>query len=135
MAECARCGDFTDNPAEDEYHYCDACLDDFEQVRKNGVVIKSLGSDTGYQVILPSSSGSRSGKESNQVDALARGKKIADELDVACLFEYSGSGSQWILDEYLQSNPKIRADVQDRLSRVPEPSSKGFFARLKNIIS
>jgi hypothetical protein len=135
MPECARCGDFTDNPAEDQYHYCDRCLDDFEEVKQNGVVIESLGPNNGYRIIPPASADSASGEESNQIDALARGKKVAEEIGEDCLFKYGGTGSQWLVDEYLQSHPEIRAKVQDRLSRVPKSSSTGMLTRLRNLLS
>lgn len=76
----------------------------------------------------------RDGVEETQTDALARGKYLAEELGLDGLFEYHATGSQWILDEYLQAHPEIRSDVIDRLSRVPDKTQDGLLARLRTLL-
>lgn len=134
MAECARCGDFTDNPEDGQYQYCDGCLDEFNAVREHGVVVEQNRSSGDYHVYVTADSDQHDGGvESSQVDGLARGKKLADELNLDALFEYKKSGSVWLLDEYLQSHPSIRTDVRQRLSRVPSKSDQGLLAKLKSL--
>ncbi|TSD15095.1 hypothetical protein DP107_04370 [Haloglomus irregulare] len=84
MAECERCGDFTDNPADGEYHYCDDCLDEFAAIESNGVIVEEEPDSGAYHVIVTARDSSMDGgSEDSQVDALARGKYIAD-MDVLC---------------------------------------------------
>jgi len=136
MPECARCGAFTDNPAEGDYHYCDDCLDRFDEIRKHGVIVQSAPDENGYEVYVSHDTDRfDGGRESNQTDALARGKYIADELGVDGLFKYDRSGSQWLLEEYLKEHPSVRSNAMDRLSRVPENSDKGLFDKLRTLFS
>ncbi|WP_225333731.1 hypothetical protein [Halomicrobium urmianum] len=88
MAECARCGDFTDNSAEGEYHYCEDCLGRFGEVESSGVVIEQ-GNDGEHHVIVTDDTASLDGgTEQSQVDALARGKCIVDECGLEAVFKY-----------------------------------------------
>jgi len=65
--------------------------------------------------------------------ALICEKYIADELGVDGLFEYDRSGSQWVLEEYLNEHPSVRSNAMDRLSRVPENSDKGLIDKLRTL--
>jgi hypothetical protein len=134
MAECVRCGDFTDNPADGEYHYCDDCLDHFAEVEGNGVIVEEDPADDAYYIIVTARDASMDGgSESSQADALARGKYVADETGLPALFKYKSSGSRWILDEYLEAHPKIRQDVHDRIRRVPDQSD-GLISRVRSFL-
>lgn len=134
MGECARCGNFTDNPAEGEYQYCDDCQSRFDEVRRNGVVVREKADGNGYEIsVNRSSNPHEGGVEDDQVDALARGKFLVEQTGETGLFEYRTTGSQWILEEYLQEHPQIRRDVNDRLSRVPEKADGGLLQKLKSL--
>jgi hypothetical protein len=74
------------------------------------------------------------GTEGSQVDGLARGKYISDETGLPALFKYESTGSRWVLDEYLEAHPKIRQQVHERLSRVPERSSNGLLQRIRDFL-
>lgn len=133
MPECIRCGDFTDNPADGDYHYCDECLDGFAEIESSGVIVEQRDSG-GYNVIVTDATASLDGgNEESQVEALARGKYIADECGLEALFKYERTGSNWVLDEYLQTHPNIRKDVHERLSRVPEQTPEGLLDRIKSL--
>lgn len=133
MAECARCNAFTDNPAEGKYHYCDDCLAEFEEIRTTGVVVEPVGRSDGYHVQLPRKfDGYESGQESNQADAIARGKWLCDELGLDGLFVYHETRSTWPLDEYLRAHPLVRRDALDRVRRVPSSPRPSFLTRLRN---
>ena len=134
MAECARCNAFTDNPAEGEYPYCDECHDYFETIRESGVIVQQMTDSEGYQIYVTAKKGhNQGGVEKTQVNALARGKQLADEYGLEALFEYQRSGSQWGLDEYLQAHPEIQRDVRERLRRTPAQTDGGFMKRLRNL--
>lgn len=131
MPECSRCGDFTDSPMNGDYHYCSDCLDTFDKIRQNGVVVSGKGT---YDVLVNvDGHEDKGGQEQSQEDALARGKLLTDELGTRGLFEYQRSGSLWILSEYLDAHPKIQRDVSKRLSRVPDKDSDGLLTKLKDI--
>ena len=134
MAECARCGDFTDNQAQKKYNYCNDCEDLFKEIRNSGIVIEPLGRPKGYDIRITSSKkGYSGGRESNQIDALARGQWLMDELNVRGIFTYHGSGSIWPVEEYLEAHPKINRKVQNRIARVPEKTRVGLLSRIKNL--
>lgn len=133
MPECARCGDFTDNSAEQHYHYCDDCMDRFAEIAERGVVIEQEKDGTHIMVTARDESFD-GGMESSQIDGLARGKYISDETGLPALFKYSKSGSRWELDEYLREHPKIRQQVHDRLRRVPDKSPDGFMQRIREFL-
>lgn len=135
MAECVRCGDFTDNPSEGDYHYCEDCLNRFSQIESSGVIIEQDGANGEYHVIVTDGTASLDGgSEDSQEGALARGKYISDECGVEALFKYENTKSRWILDEYLQAHPDIRQDVHERLRRVPDQTSDGFLSRIKSFL-
>lgn len=130
MPECARCGDFTDNPASKDYHYCDNCIEHFNYIRNHGVTVRSVDDQGNYAVTVNlDGHEDTGGREASQIDALARGKKTAEDLGVQAMFEYTTTGSQWDLDTYLVNHPDIRAGVYDRLSRVP-PEEKNILQRI-----
>lgn len=133
MGECARCGAFTDNPADGEYQYCDDCHEVFDEIRREGIVVQQAGSG-GYEVYVTKDSDKYDGgTEKRQADALARAKYLENELNTGALFEYRKTGSQWALNEYLQEHPSIRRDVMSRLSRVPERTDQGLLSRLRSL--
>ena len=132
MPECERCGAFTDNRRSGEYHYCSDCLDIFNEVRQAGVVVK--GEDEYDVLVNVDGHEEKGGKEYSQVDALARGKLVADELGVDGLFEYDGTGSIWLIEEYLNTHPSIQNDVSRRLSRIPDDES-GLLSKLRSVFS
>ena len=135
MAECARCGDFTDNPPEGRYNYCDDCLGVFDEIRRSGVVIEPLGSGQGYNVHLAKDySGYSGGQESSQIDALARGKWLSDELGIKGIFTYGGTGSTWLIDEYLREHPSVRRKALNRIRRIPDKARPGLLTRLRNLL-
>jgi len=134
MPECVRCGAFTDNPTDGDYHYCDNCRDRFAEIEANGVIVEQDG-DGQYQVIVTAADATHDGgTELSQTDALARGKYIADESGLEAIFKYKRTGSRWLLEEYLQEHPSIRQDVHERLRRVPDETSDGFLARIKSFL-
>lgn len=134
MPECVRCGAFTDNPAEGDYHYCDECLEIFSEIEKSGVIVEQEDPGGRYHVIVTDRDSSLDGgMEKSQTEALARGKYIADEVGENALFKYAESGSIWVLDEYLQEHPEIRQDIHERLRRVPEKTPDGFIGKMKRL--
>lgn len=134
MPECARCGDFTDNPAAGQYHYCDACTDLFDAIRSQGVVVTQANNGDGYEILVTvSGAEDRGGHEDTHVEALARGKLLADELGADALFEYDSTGSRWVLENYLDRHPAVNRDVEKRLQRVPEDRSKSLLGRLRSL--
>jgi hypothetical protein len=135
MPECDRCGDFTDNPAEGEYHYCDDCLNRFAEIESNGVIVEQDSEGGDYHIIVTARESSmEGGSEHSQIDALARGKYIADETDLPALFRYKRSGSRWELDEYLKAHPDIRQDVHERLRRVPGNTNDGWLSKIRDFL-
>ncbi|WP_340099473.1 hypothetical protein [Salinibaculum salinum] len=134
MAECARCNDFTDNTAEGEYHYCNDCLQTFQEIEQHGVVVEDTDGGDVHVIVTAHETSFDGGTESSQVDGLARAKYIADETGLDGLFKYGRSGSRWVLDEYLEAHPEIRQDVHERLSRVPETKSAGLIDKIKSIL-
>lgn len=133
MPECARCHDFTDNPADGDYHYCDECLDEFAEIEQRGVIVEH-GSDGDVHVIVTASDETiDGGTEQSQTDGLARGKHIADETGLPVLFKYNRTGSRWLLAEYLQAHPDIRQQVHERLRRIPDDSS-GLLDRVRGLL-
>lgn len=135
MPECERCGDFTDNQAEGQYYYCNDCLDRFAEIESNGVIVEQDFTEDGYHIILTARDSSvDGGSETSQVSALARGKYIAEETGQPALFRYKSSGSQCVLDGYLQAHPSIRQDVHERLRRVPEQTSDGLLRKITNFL-
>jgi hypothetical protein len=131
MPECDRCGAFTDVAREGDYHYCEDCRSTFAGIRENGVVVRGEGE---YDVLVNVDGHyDKGGQEQSQVDALARGKLLSDELGVDGLFEYGETGSTWILSEYLNAHPDIQTDVSERLSRVPDRDDAGLLAKLRSI--
>jgi hypothetical protein len=134
MAECERCGDFTDNPADGEYHYCDACLDEFAEIESNGVVVEGGAGDEYHVIVTARDASLDGGQELSQVNALARGKYIADENDLPALFKYQPSSSRWVLEEYLEAHPGIRQDVHERIRRVPDRADDGLLTRIRNFL-
>ncbi|SEH63810.1 hypothetical protein SAMN05192561_11728 [Halopenitus malekzadehii] len=135
MAECERCGDFTDNAADGRYHYCDDCLEHFTTVESEGVVVEEDPTADEYHIIVTARDASMDGgSEQSHVEALARGKYIADETGLPALFKYETTGSRWDLETYLQEHPSVRTDVHDRLRRVPEGTDEGFLGKVRRFL-
>ena len=134
MPECVRCGAFTDNPAEEDYHYCDECLDRFAEIERSGVIVEQNEPGGDYHVIVTDQNASLDGgTELSQTDALARGKYICDECGLDGLFKYKRTGSRWVLEEYLRAHPSLRQEVHERLRRVPEQTEDGFLDRVRKL--
>ncbi|MFB6164899.1 MAG: hypothetical protein ABEJ31_07055 [Haloarculaceae archaeon] len=88
-----------------------------------------------YHIIVTDGEASLDGgAEKSQVQALARGKYIADECGLDAIFKYAGTESIWILDEFINAHPSVRQDVHERLRRLPENTSDGFLDRIRNIL-
>jgi hypothetical protein len=134
MAECARCHDFTDNPADGEYHYCDDCLDEFAEIEQRGVIVEDEPGGGVHVIVTASDTSIDGGKEQSQIDGLARGKHIADETGLPAIFKYERSGSRWLLEEYLEAHPDIRQQVHERLRKLPDDSSSGFLNRVRDLL-
>lgn len=134
MPECARCHDFTDNPANGEYHYCDDCREKFAEIERRGVVVEHDSDGEVHVVVTDHDETFDGGTERSQVNGLARGKYIAEETGLPALFKYQRSGSRWVLEEYLQAHPGIRQDVHERLRRVPDTSPDGFIDRIRDFL-
>jgi hypothetical protein len=99
------------------------------------VIVRLIDDRGNYEVsVTVSGMEGRGGREPSQVEGLARGKKLADELGTNAMFEYPKTGSQWDLESYLNAHPDVRASVYDRLSRVPNRSIAGLFTRLKRAL-
>ena len=136
MPDCARCGaEGVEPPNEywDSYVYCDDCRAIIEDAKENGVVVRSrhgnrLSDEVPYEVTVnvdgiknPHTVNS-SNRPRNQVEALAMGKKIMRKHDLPGVFIYQKSGSEWLLEEYLEAHPGIAEDVENE--------NKGFLSRL-----
>lgn len=135
MPECARCGAFTDNPAKKRYHYCQDCQHHFDRIRQNGIVVRSGARRRDNTVVVNDGRHSdRGGQEPTFIEALARGKKLANELALDAMYEYEKRGSQWDLDAYLNRHPRTRSKVFSRLSRDPTKSSAGLITRLRRML-
>lgn len=134
MPECARCSDFTDNPANQDYHYCDDCLNHFEEVEDRGVIVEHERNGEVYVMVTSLDEAEDGGTEYSQIEGLARGKYIANETGLPAVFKYNQTGSIWDLDDYLREHPSIRQDVNDRLRKVPDNSSEGLIQRIRNIL-
>jgi hypothetical protein len=131
MPECARCHDFTDNSPDGDYHYCDDCLDQFSEVEQSGVVVEHDTNGEVHVIVTGTGGTFSGGVEQSQVDGLARGKNISEEMGLPALFKYNETGSRWLLDEYLEEHPDIRKEVHERLRRLPDDSSGGILARIR----
>lgn len=134
MPECVRCGDFTDNPADGDYYYCDDCLDRFAEIEERGVIVEQEKEGDVHVIVTAHDEKFDGGTEESQVHGLARGKYIADETGLPALFKFERSGSRWVLDEYLTEHPDIRQDVHERLRRVPDKSPEGFLDRIREFL-
>jgi len=134
MPECVRCGDFTDNPSEGDYHYCSSCQERFSEIEDRGVIVEDTTGDEVHVIVTAHDESFDGGAENSQIDGLARGKYISDETGLPAVFTYERTGSRWILDEYLESHPGIRQEVYQRLSRVPEKSSDGLLQRIRDFL-
>lgn len=60
--------------------------------------------------------GSGEGIERTQVEALAAYLDLMEKHDCQGLFEYSPSGSRWLVEEYLEAHPGIAEDVESERS-------------------
>jgi len=134
MPECVRCGDFTDNPSDGEYHYCDECLDYFAAVEERGVIIEHESDGDVHVIVTANNESFDGGSEQSQIDGLARGKHIAEQTGLPAIFKYKATGSCWELDEYLQAHPKIRQNVHERLRRVPDNTAERLIDRIKSLL-
>lgn len=133
MVECTRCGDFVANVREGTSHYCDECLAKFAKIRQQGVVVEQFESGD-YHVYVPADGVETNGRfESDQIEALVRGKYLQHEFDLTALYDFVNAGSTWILDEYLQEHPEIQQAVNERLDEISESYSSGILDPLKNL--
>ena len=103
--------------------------------RSNGVIVEEDPEQDEYHIIVTARDASvDGGSEQSQIDALARGKYVADETGLSAIFKYETSGSRWLLDEYLEAHPDIRQDVHERLRRVPDRTDDGLLSRIRNFL-
>lgn len=121
--DCARCGAIASKTSaayyEDEgYHYCSECWDLFEQIKENGVGATWRANRAGavQEVYVITYQGSAQGYQHTQVEALARCLDLMEKYNCRGLFEYSQTGSRWLVDEYLKEHPNIADDVEDERS-------------------
>lgn len=135
MSKCARCGDPTTGEEHyisrysQSYDYCEDCCETFEEVKENGVKVRSrhgnridnprrdLWADAPYIDGRP---------PRNQVEALAAAVREMEEHDVRGIFIYQKTGSRWLISEYLDAHPSIAADVEEYL----ESQQGGLLSRI-----
>jgi len=65
---------------------------------------------------------------------LARGKWLSDELGIKGIFTYGGTGSTWLIDEYLREHPSVRRKALNRIRRIPDKARPGLLTRLRNLL-
>ncbi|WP_336327611.1 hypothetical protein [Halovenus sp. HT40] len=135
MPECTRCGDFTDVSSTGEYHYCEGCQEEFQEVEKSGIIVEDDTDGDVHVIVTAHDEEFDGGTENSQVDGIARGKYIAEETDLPAMFKYRKTGSMWMLDEYLEAHPDIRKRVHQRLSRVPDKSEDGLLDRVRAFLN
>ncbi|RZV08654.1 hypothetical protein BDK88_2728 [Natrinema hispanicum] len=141
MGKCARCGTEDANPPKHnrhlDYEYCDECQEMFDSVWENGVVVRSRHSnrafdDLPYEVSIRADDVNTTENwrdkrnPQNQVEALGEAKKAMETYDLPGLFIYQKTGSVWLIDEYLETHPKIRGDVED----YNDSSGGGFLSNI-----
>lgn len=133
MAECARCRARTDDETRGEYRYCEDCRDHFSAIERAGVVVEDrAGGDVG--VLVTASETTMDGCiEKHRVEALARGKQIADVEELDALFVVEQSGARWELEAYLDAHPDVRQDVERRVERLPDPDSGGLLSWIRGL--
>lgn len=99
--------------------YCTNCVTLFEEIAEEGVVVRSRHDEPDYDEIpyVIHWDGTAQTAE-NQIEALARGKEVAERNDVAGLFIYQRRGSHWILDAYLDAHPDLRSKVVSERRKI-----------------
>jgi hypothetical protein len=135
MSDCARCGVSIPNHSEGSSNYCGACQSRFDKVRQEGVIVEKQSGSSVYQIAITTDETRQEwGTESTQIEALARGQYLCERLGVEGLFHYHGSGSQWLLDEYLRANPQIRQDVQAEADHLTDQGEGGILDDIQTVI-
>jgi|GEM_PF-2145441 len=105
---CGRCGEPTnESPSESDYAYCEGCLEKFRRTERDGVTVEPSG-----QAYAVKYRGERLGPCS-QTKALAYAYYLSGWKSIPGVFKYRGSRSRWLLDEYLDTHPSIKSDVED----------------------
>lgn len=104
--------------------YCDTCVDEFETIAENGVVVRSRHGKSDYdQKPYVVSGGGTQYIEHSQTAALARGQELTETHGCHGLFIYWRNGSHWDLETYLDAHPRIadRVEKERRKIRGQEP--------------
>lgn len=121
MVTCTRCGaEAEESPAYGKYNYCDECVEMFEEIRKNEMLIRSRHGNREFDRYPYEVTGA--GIQPNQVKALAKGLDVAEKRGVRAVFHYQKTRLWWLVDEYLEAHPGIAEDV--------EKERRGFLSRL-----
>jgi len=99
--------------------YCDNCVDTFETVAEQGVVVRSRHGrpDHEEKPYVVRGCGEQY-VEHSQIEALARGKEISDSEGVPGLFIYWRRGSHWLLDTYLDEHPSLASKVERERRKI-----------------
>ena len=104
--------------------YCDDCVATFERIAEHGVVVRSRHDQSNFhEKPYIVTDGNHQYVEHSQVEALARGRELADERETQALFIYWKTGSHWELSNYLETHGGIRNDVirEQRKIRGAQP--------------
>lgn len=118
---CTRCGErFAEGGVQFKQRvYCAACVGLFEAIAEEGVVVRSRHDRDNFQkkpyVVA---GGGEQYVEHSQVEALARGKQLAERMETRGLFIFWKHGSHWVLDRYLDEHPEIARDVEGEARKL-----------------
>lgn len=124
MGRCDRCGDDATQESfayqqGSGYQYCSDCWSTFEEIQENGVraTWKANRAGMAQEIYEVTYSGEVEVYADSQVEALEACLRLMGENDCRGLFEYSKSGSRWLVSEYLDAHPEIAQDVNPKQSR------------------
>jgi len=126
MSQCSRCGSVVDTDTERTHHYCDDCKAVFDEVREQGVTVRSRHGNrefARYPYVAPSYYPNR--EPQTQVEALANAKIKMEQTDSRGVFIYQKRGSRWLIDEYLDAHPGIADDVREEIESIRGTDDRG----------
>lgn len=130
MPQCSRCGSTVPDDTERTHHYCDNCSAVLDQVREQGVAVRSRhGNREFHQYPYEGPSYYADRGPENQVEALACAKLKMEETDSRGVFIYQKRGSRWLIDEYLDAHPSIAADVKKEMKSLRGRGDRGGYLR------